>query len=616
MYLPNNCGISLTLNDPNFQSIYAQDLPYKGLNNLDQYYFAVVEGSNIVLKNTHDYNENILNIEQPAIGQHHKIKWRGHDVTVYRSSKQKFVVIGEPLSEVLVWWSNFSFFFAYGLLIGILLGGIIHLKRGFSVKDTWQEMPLQHRIQSVVIGLTVVLFFVIALATFAFIHSDNQDSRLKQNLFRAESLQKGLLKEELNQREVRKISSDFLASWSLRVNGDIDLYSTNGALLSSSNASIANTLAPRIIDKDIISQMSTQPNTIIPHCVIDRNTEYLKTYIGIANQGQLLGIIAISIPTASLISGKSIPLLMSSLLNVYVALLLVTWLASLFLISLLNKPLELVANRLSNFTVGKRNDLLEWRGDDAIGKLINEYNKMVHTVDITTQELVKSEREGAWKTMAQQIAHEVNNPLTPLRLNIQFLTRAFIGQQQPDVEAVKRITNSLVQQIDQLARIADQFKLFAQMGTPQASPLEISGYIEDFVQEYRVNNNSGLDYKVTETALNNLVINIDPVHLSTVLQHIIQYVTPVTSNDGALSLLLNKKDDQAILKLAFEGEGIPRDQRESIFNPSFSSNASQSGLGLPICRRIVEFYGGQLRLLNPNTFQIKFKAEVHESIAV
>jgi len=89
----------------------------------------------------------------------------------------------------------------------------------------------------------------------------------------------------------------------------------------------------------------------------------------------------------------------------------------------LTKPLELLASRLSNFKLGKKNEKLTWKGDDAIGQLITEYNKMVDKIELTTQDLIRSEREGAWQIMAQQIAHEINNKLTPLRLNTQFLSR-------------------------------------------------------------------------------------------------------------------------------------------------------------------------------------------------
>jgi len=259
---------------------------------------------------------------------------------------------------------------------------------------------------------------------------------------------------------------------------------------------------------------------------------------------------------------------------------------------------------------------LNWGGDGVIGQLIQEYNKMVVTVEQTTKELMLSEREGAWQIMAQQIAHEINNPLTPIRLNIQFLTRILETEQPIDVARVKRITDNLVERVDYLSKVANQFQLFAKLDTPEAQPLALKEFLSQFSNTFQTDKQQGYQFLWANEleAATNPIIQIDPHHLQQVLQNIIQNAEQaiVGKSNGFISLRLTMEEGKAIIEIEDNGTGIDPSLIDTIFEPKFSTNSSQTGLGLAICRRIVEFYSGHLSFTTEKgkgtCFKIAFSA--------
>jgi len=263
---------------------------------------------------------------------------------------------------------------------------------------------------------------------------------------------------------------------------------------------------------------------------------------------------------------------------------------------MLIQPIQRLANRLSNFKLEKQNEKLGWKGNDAIGQLIEEYNQMVDKVEITTKELIQREREGAWQIMAKQIAHEINNKLTPLQLNTQFLSR-LVGNLDPSESAsIQRITKQLEQKIIDLSKVAKQFNLFAKLDTPQVESIVISDYLPQFLNNYQ--QKEGIQYNLNMEAAkeNTSTIQIDPKHLEEVLEHLITKAEATIDGEpnGTILFHLATNQQDVTLSIIDNGPKIDFSQDTQIFDPTFSTTTSQTGLGLPICKRIIEFYAGTL----------------------
>lgn len=593
LHFPNGQALSFHLLNPNQKSVYADHIPYKYLTHLNEFRYALVRDSQVVFANTHDFDVGILEIPMPEFGQMKKIGMEDYDVKVYHHSKGNFVLIGEPLSEFQVGVSNFAFFFWLMVLTTLLWEYVHRLMRRESVSQRWGTLPIQDRIQAILIGSTLMVFVVIALTTFYFLNQNNHQTAKERKLYLAETVQEEIRMElEREGTTLEELSNDFLRKMSDQKNGDIDVYNMEGELIASSFASVANSPSPDL-SQTVRQNITTNPVSIIIERTHSNDRPYLKSSFGLVRDQQLVGFALFSSFETEIGTAQDIPVIMSNLLNVYTLLLLLAWVGGFIMVNVLSKPLETIARRLASFQLGKSNEKLFWSGDDAIGHLVQEYNNMIDTVEETRQELMKSEREGAWQIMAQQIAHEVNNTLTPIRLNLQYFSHKFSGETPPSPSVVKRITNNLEEQTEHLAQTASQFQLFAKMGTMTAEPLDLSAFLMDFTHHYALENHCELSLRSSGISP---FIKVSQEHLRQILHNMVENAEQAISEDqnGTIELNLRTEDDFAIISVEDNGSGIPDHLQETLFNPTFSTRSSRTGLGLAICSRIVRCYGGSI----------------------
>jgi nitrogen fixation/metabolism regulation signal transduction histidine kinase len=149
---------------------------------------------------------------------------------------------------------------------------------------------------------------------------------------------------------------------------------------------------------------------------------------------------------------------------------------------------------MRDVNLGKMNEQIAWNRKDEIGELVKEYNKMVAKLGESATALAKSEREGAWREMARQVAHEIKNPLTPMKLSIQYLQKA-INNNQPNVkELSSNVANTLVEQIDHLSKIAADFSQFANIGTTHVELFDLHDVISSVKDLYQPNERTAIDW--------------------------------------------------------------------------------------------------------------------------
>ncbi len=264
------------------------------------------------------------------------------------------------------------------------------------------KLPIHLRIQASLIAMTISLFFIIATTTFLFLRQNNLNITYERQLYIAEIVRKVIIEDkELYNWSLADFPVDLLAELATRKHCDIDLYNKAGELLVSSVAIAKNSPAVKMINSGVMDNIRNNSYAIIINKYKRKNETYLRSVFSIFQNNELQGFAAINAYESEIGTAQDIPIIISKLLIVYVSLLLVTWGVGLLLINFLTKPLQLLANRLSLFKPGKLNEKLVWEGDDAIGALIGEYNNMVDVVEQTTNDLMKSERQGAWQIMSQ-----------------------------------------------------------------------------------------------------------------------------------------------------------------------------------------------------------------------
>ena len=283
-----------------------------------------------------------------------------------------------------------------------------------------------------------------------------------------------------------------------------------------------------------------------------------------------------------------------ALLNTYVFLFLIGFSISFSLSQYIRTPLIELGRTLKNVKLNKANKKIDWKGKDEIGILIREYNQMIEKLEVNASLLAEIERDNAWREMAKQVAHEIKNPLTPMKLSLQHLQRTIDTDQQKAVELTRRMCETLMNQIDNLQQIADEFSNFGSLPQSENRRVLLNDVVERIHDLFR--NRQDMDIHLIEP-IDDIAVYADKNQLIRVLTNFVKNSIQAIpeGRKGYIELRLWKKDNKAIIAIRDNGIGISQDQKTEIFKPRFTTKSSGSGLGLAIAANMIDSMGGTIR---------------------
>ena len=270
----------------------------------------------------------------------------------------------------------------------------------------------------------------------------------------------------------------------------------------------------------------------------------------------------------------------------------------------LTKAITKISDLITRTTLfGKDMRPIKYFNNDELSGLVKSYNKMVYQIEDQKLLLANKEREEAWREMAKQVAHEVKNPLTPMKLLIQNFERKF-DKNDPDIDTkVKNLSRSLVDQIDLVATVASAFSEFAKLPPKNDERFDLKDELENLV---RIFNEEGSIY--FHSNKQEIPINMDRVYLSRIFTNLITNAKQA-EREGVKSIinldveLFNKK---VVINVEDNGSGIPKDKLEQIFEPNFTTKNSGMGLGLTMVRKMIEEYKGEISVKSEEGRGTKF----------
>ena len=252
---------------------------------------------------------------------------------------------------------------------------------------------------------------------------------------------------------------------------------------------------------------------------------------------------------------------------------------------------------------------LEYRWRDEIGRLVASYNALLAQLEASIKERASLEREGAWREMAQQVAHEIKNPLTPLKLGAQHLERAWLDE-APDFDArLRRYTQTTIQQIDALSHIAEGFAMLANDGETELVEVDLVKLLQDVVY---LHDSKGVNL---ETADSSVFVLADRTRLTRAFNNLVQNALESNAGDPVnVQVSLSTEEGQAVIDVKDEGQGIEPERLERIFEPRFTTKTHGLGLGLAMVKAIVHSANGQINvksnLGNGTTFTVTFPTQM------
>jgi nitrogen fixation/metabolism regulation signal transduction histidine kinase len=282
-----------------------------------------------------------------------------------------------------------------------------------------------------------------------------------------------------------------------------------------------------------------------------------------------------------------------TIINLNAFIFLLAGIIALFITNRITRSFFIITNKMKEVNIGKINEEIIWNRKDEIGDLVDEYNKMVNKLDASAAMLARSEREGAWREMARQVAHEIKNPLTPMKLNLQYLQMA-IDTNSPNVNEISiYVAKILLEQIDHLSEIATDFAQFANIGRTKNQVFNLNDSIKHVSSLYSANdklqiaifpNKEKIMIKADKTQINRLLTNL--------IQNAIQSVPE--NRNAQIEIATKDLNNKVILSVKDNGTGIPEQMTDKIFTPNFTTKTSGTGLGLAMCKGIVEKLEGRV----------------------
>jgi signal transduction histidine kinase len=523
-------------------------------------------------------------------------KWDGMEHLIYHTREDNYVIVSRELFTLTDYLISFPYLFVFYFL-GVMLFSVIGNP---TVRKRQIVFDLKFKIQAAIISIVFVSLLVVALVTI-FYNIREYRERHRQDLnekmksiseeidMRLEVVDNITVElEEWLHRELVKLSNIFQT--------DINIYGTNGNLIASSRFEIYERgLVSTRINAQAYYEVyqNFQINYFQPEKI--GQLSYLSAYKPILNyKGDYLGFINLPYFIKQDNYSQEISTFIVAFINLYVLLLLASIIIAVFISNQITRPLVVIQENLKKMELGKRNEPILYNRKDEIGSLVKEYNKKVDELAVSAELLARSERESAWREMAKQIAHEIKNPLTPMKLNIQHLQRAK-GEGVEYNKYIERVTATLIEQIDNLSNIATEFSNFAKLPAARNQVFNLTAQLQKVIDLFETHDQAKIVFRTN--GHENLEVNADREQLSRAIINLVKNgIQAIPENKvGKIVIQLKRRGHMAVIEVADNGTGIPVELRDKLFGPSFTTKTSGMGLGLAIVKNIVENFSGSIR---------------------
>jgi nitrogen fixation/metabolism regulation signal transduction histidine kinase len=376
-------------------------------------------------------------------------------------------------------------------------------------------------------------------------------------------------------------------------NLEINIYSLDGKLLKSSKSKFSiDVLAPPI-PKYIIKLVQSS---------IEKRYVDIKTIDGKKNRSSYslikddkfkpLGILNLPYVEDDSYYQTELRNFLVRLAQVYSFMLLVAFAVAYFLSSYITKSLKTISDKLSETSLNQKNEKIVLEASSKeINLLIKAYNAMVDELEESALKLAQSEREEAWQEMAKQVAHEIKNPLTPMRLTVQSFQRKFDANDPDLKQKINDYSETLIQQIDTMSSVASAFSNFASMPAQQNETLNVVDVVELTMDIFNE------DYIVFEAEEAEIISKIDRTQLIRIITNLVKNAIqsiPDLQENKAIFVSIKKAENTVLITVTDNGIGIAVQDFNRIFEPKFTTKSSGMGLGLGIIKNIIENYNGTI----------------------
>ena len=480
------------------------------------------------------------------------------------------------------------FFVLFGIFIVYMLAfAIYRIGRRKKVVTS----SLGQRIRAAFISVLVVSLFLTMVVSVVFI-IDTYETRQNELVLDkvhsvAVELEHSLDLANLKNEDPLYVN-DMLVYLSNILYVDINIYDVHGVLMSSSRREFFDKgLKGMFMDPSSYRHLIMNKDELFSHKERIDKVEYLSVYLPLKDKSnKVVGYLNLPYFAAE----AEVEEEMSNYISVFASIFLLVIFLALIIGLLVSRrvtiPLSMLQNSIRNMEINRARKI-NYGSNDEIGLLIDEYNRKVDELAESAQKLATSERESAWREMARQIAHEIRNPLTPMKLRIQYLERAYHENAPGWEKMLEQLPQMLIEQIDVLDATASQFSEFAKMQLPQKKEVNLCEVIENIVDLH--NGTNGVEVRRECNVDGKAVVMVDREQILRVFTNLVRNSIQAIPEDrkGEVVISISDDGDRYFVSVRDNGCGIPDDIKAKIFQPNFTTKSSGMGLGLSMVKNIL-----------------------------
>jgi signal transduction histidine kinase len=578
--------------------------------NTPSYAYALYKNNELVSSfNDYPFKIHITEKDVKPLA-YQRLKRNDYSELWYADSKDRTVVISKQQNQALENITLFSVLFCvFLLLLGIYRFSemIMHYRLKLNAWKLGMMFTFRSQVHTTIIAISIFSFLVIGVSTIIFfINRHNRTN--KERLSRTIQIMKGEVETALREHTVfddmLKLYDDVTSaelqnkiSRISEIHGvDVNIYDPGGNLRLSSQPYYYNKgLLSRKAEPGAFFKLSK--DLVVQAIETERvgSQSYMSIYVPVRDEGgQTYAYINIPYFTSQNELKQEISNFLVTFIILNAFIFLVAGIIAFFVTSRITNSFALISDKLKQVKLGKANEEIVWEREDEIGELIREYNRMVLKLEESAALLARSEREGAWREMARQVAHEIKNPLTPMKLSIQYLQKAIDNNSTDAKQIAQNVAKTLVEQIDYLSNIASDFSSFANIGNPRTEKVNLQDSLKAVVDLFAINdapdavhlhaNGSPVFVLADKTQLNRLFTNL--------IRNGIESVPSNRKAEININVFHNAKE--ALVEVKDNGDGITPELQDKIFYPNFTTKSSGTGLGLAMCKSIVEQMKGDI----------------------
>lgn len=543
----------------------------------------------------------------------------------YSTGTGKVVIIVKKHTALL----ELMALFAYLFCVFIVLIALFHLTN-FIIKSKLSKnefknifkISIKNQIQFTIIMVSVFSFIIIGATTISFFiyrfHQNNEE-RLSKNIqiianqveVKLKTIYAHLSFDDMLdittisfgnnlEKTINEISEIY--------NTDINLFNTDGTLIASTQ--------PYIYNKQLLSD-KMQPTAFTALSNYKKNSftqsekiaelDYLSIYATVKDdEGKTYAYVNIPYLNSQAELSQEISGFLATLMNLNAFIFLLAGAIAYMATDRITASFSIISNKMKAINIEQQNEAIEWNRNDEIGVLVSEYNKMVKKLEVSAKALAQTEREGAWREMARQVAHEIKNPLTPMKLSIQYLQKSIANKNENIEQLTNSVASTLIEQIEQLSKIAGDFSQFANIENVQPTKFNLNNTIASLVALYKTRDNILIDWQNENEAY---YIYADKVQISRLFSNLMLNAIEASNNNNIIHIKIYQKVNKNFIEtyIADNGTGITDDMKQKIFLPNFTTKTSGTGLGLAISKAITEKANGTISFTTTKNIGTTFK---------